>query len=98
MTTKPLKTASAIVDALKDANSFDEARAALAHIGTLPQAEKQSFADRLYSGDLAREFGRAATPGENRFRIVFIEALNNDVTTAAKPQFRIVAKDPSPKR
>jgi len=98
MTKKPLTTADDIVNALKDADSFDDAHAALEQVGALPQAEKQSFADRLSSGDLTREFTPAATPPrKNGFQVMFIEALN-DVTTAAKPEFRIIAKNPSSKR
>lgn len=98
MTGKPLTTADDIVNALKDADSFDDAHAALEQVGALPQAEKQSFADRLSSGNLMKEFIHAAAkPRKNGFQVMFIEALN-DVTTATKPEFRIIAKSPSPKR
>jgi len=97
MTEKHLTTADDIIDALKNANNFDEARAALDHVATLPQAEKQSFADRLSSGDLTKEFIHAAQkPRTSPFQLMFIEPLN-DVTTAKKPEFRIIAKSPPPK-
>lgn len=98
MTKKRLKTADAIIAALKDADSFDEAHKALEQVGRLPQTEKQSFANRLSSGDLMKEFIQAATKSRNSgFQIMFIEALH-DIATTPKPEFRIIAKSPPPKR